>query len=227
MTPPRPDNDPAAGPDPDALEAARKLFVGPCDFVAGAAKPDSLPPATLPEVALAGRSNVGKSSLLNALTGRRSLARTSQTPGRTQQINFFDLGQRLMLVDLPGYGYAKAGRSAVQGWSALIGLYLKGRAKLRRVLVLIDARRGVGPHDREAMDAMDAAAVSYQIVLTKADQLGKADGTAEDVAARVAEAIKGRPAAHPEVLITSSTTGQGIDVLRAAVAALALPAQLR
>jgi GTP-binding protein len=212
--------------DPEAIEAARKLFAGPCDFVAGAARVDSLPPPVLPEVALAGRSNVGKSSLLNALTGRRALARTSQTPGRTQQINFFDLGHRLMLVDLPGYGYARAGRGAVQKWSQLIELYLKGRARLRRVLVLIDARRGVGPHDRTAMDMMDAAAVSYQVVLTKADKLGKDENAAHEIAAAVAEAIRGRPAAHPEVLVTSSATGEGIDALRVAVAALAQPAQL-
>lgn len=208
-----------------ALDAARRLFAGPCEFVAGAAKADSLPPPVLPEVALAGRSNVGKSSLLNALTGRRSLARTSQTPGRTQQINFFDLGHRLMLVDLPGYGYAKAGRSAVRNWSRLIELYLKGRARLRRVMVLVDARRGIGPHDRTAMDMLDAAAVSYQIVLTKADKLGKSADAAAAVARDVAAEIRGRPAAHPDVLVTSSETGDGIDALRIALATLALPGE--
>lgn len=222
----RPDKDPDAGPDAEALDAARRVFAGPCDFIAGAAKADSLPPAGLPEVALAGRSNVGKSSLLNALTGRKALARTSQTPGRTQQINFFDLGHRLVLVDLPGYGYAKAGRRAVRSWSRLIELYLKGRQPLRRVLVLIDARRGIGPHDKTAMDTLDLSAVSYQVVLTKTDKLGKDEGTAEEVAERVATEIRGRPAVHPEVLMTSSATGTGIDNLRATLAALALPAQL-
>lgn len=209
------------GLDPDAVEAARKLFVGPCAFVAGAAKAEGLPPATLPEVAFAGRSNVGKSSLINALTGRRMLARTSQTPGRTQQINFFDLGGRLMLVDLPGYGYHQAGKSAARRWNRLTELYLKGRQKLRRVLVLVDARRGIGPSDRAVMDALDLAAVSYQVVLTKLDQIPAAE--VDERAAATAAEIAHRPAAHPEVAVTSSRKGSGIEALRAALAALALP----
>ncbi len=214
-----------ATPDPEALEAARKLFAGPCDFVAGAAKVEGLPAPRLPEVAFAGRSNVGKSSLINALTGRRALARTSQTPGRTQQINFFDLGGRLMLADLPGYGYNQAGKAAARRWSRLIELYLKGRRRLRRVLVLVDARRGIGPADRAVMDGLDEAAVSYQVVLTKIDQLAAAAALA--LAANTAAEIARRPAAHPEVLATSAREGIGIAVLRAALAALALPPESR
>jgi GTP-binding protein len=212
--------------DAEALEAGRKLFAGPCDFVAGAAKIDSLPAPSLTEVAFAGRSNVGKSSLINALTGRKTLARTSSTPGRTQQVNFFDLGHELMLVDLPGYGYARAGKGAVQSWGQLIDLYLKGRAKLRRVLVLIDTRRGIGPADRDVMTGLDNTAVSYQIVLTKADKAGKGADAADAVAARITEEIKTRSAAHPDVVQTSAHTGTGIAELRAALAILALPGQL-
>lgn len=212
--------------DAEAIEAGRRLFAGPCDFVAGAANPASLPAPTLVEIAFAGRSNVGKSSLVNALTGRRTLARTSQTPGRTQQINFFDLGHRLMLVDLPGYGYSRAGKASARSWNRLIDMYLKGRARLRRVLVLIDVRRGVGPHDREVMDRLDGAAVSYQVVLTKADKAGRGDDAAEAVAARVAGEIKSRPAAHPDVVVTSAEAGTGIEGLRAILAALAPADQL-
>jgi GTP-binding protein len=209
-----------------ALEAGRKLFATPCTFIAGAATVDSLPAPGGVEIAFAGRSNVGKSSLLNAVTGRRDLARTSSTPGRTQQINFFDLGGRLILVDLPGYGYSRAGKKATRNWTRLIRLYLRGRPTLRRVMVLVDARRGLGPADREVMDGLDDAAVSYQVVLTKADKAGKDPGDAQAVAHRVAEAITSRPAAHPDVLVTSSADGTGIEVLRAALAALADPEQL-
>jgi len=212
--------------DADALEAGRRLFAAPCAFIAGAANPDSLPAPGRTEVAFAGRSNVGKSSLLNALTGRRDLARTSSTPGRTQQINFFDLGGRLVLVDLPGYGYSRAGKKATRNWTRLIQLYLRGRPTLRRVMVLVDARRGLGPADREVMDSLDSVAVSYQVVLTKVDKAGKGADAAEVVARRVAETIVSRPAAHPEVLATSSANGTGIEALRAALAALADPVQL-
>jgi GTP-binding protein len=212
--------------DPDALEAGRKLFAGPCVFIAGAANRDSLPAPGRTEVAFAGRSNVGKSSLLNAVTGRRDLARTSSTPGRTQQINFFDLGGRLVLVDLPGYGYSRAGKRTARNWTRLIQLYLRGRPTLRRVMVLVDARRGLGPPDREVMDSLDGVAVSYQVVLTKADKAGKGPEAAEAVARRVAETIASRPAAHPEVLVTSTADGTGIEALRVALAALADPEQL-
>jgi GTP-binding protein len=217
---------PAGDAATDAIETGRKLFAGPCFFIAGAANRDSLPAPGLTEVAFAGRSNVGKSSLLNAVTGRRDLARTSSTPGRTQQINFFDLGGRLILVDLPGYGYSRAGKKTARDWTRLVQLYLRGRATLRRVMVLVDARRGLGPADREVMDGLDAAAVSYQVVLTKADKAGTDTDSAAAVARRVAGDIKARPAAHPDVLVTSSADGTGIDELRAVLAALAEPEQL-
>ncbi len=209
----------------EAEDGARRLFLGPCTFAAGAHKADQLPPQAAVEVAFAGRSNVGKSSLINALTGRRTLARTSQTPGRTQQINFFDLGGRLTLVDMPGYGYARASRTKARAWSALALLYLKGRACLRRVVLLIDARRGIGPSDTEIMTALDKAAVNYQIVLTKCDTL-----TATRVRAALEETTRmvgSRPAAHPEVIATSSRKGEGIDTLRLVLAALAAPEHFR
>lgn len=209
------------GLSPADLEAARKLFAGPCDFVAGAATFESMPGIALPEVAFAGRSNVGKSSLVNALTGRRSLARTSSSPGHTRQINFFDLGGRLMLVDLPGYGFAQVSRSMKETWQDLASAYLRGRPTLKRVCLLIDARHGVKDADRETMKNLDAAAVSYQIVLTKADQL-KPDRIAPAIAAAEAVARK-HGAAHPEVLATSSQTGFGIAELRAEIAAAAQP----
>lgn len=216
--------DPEAPPQtgartPEELEAARRLFAGPCDFVAGAASFESLPVIALPEVAFAGRSNVGKSSLVNALTGRRSLARTSSNPGHTQQINFFDLGGRLFLVDLPGYGFARVSRSLKEGWQDLAVAYLRGRPTLKRVCLLIDARHGVKDADRETMKNLDKAAVSYQLVLTKADHLKPAD-IARAVAAAEAVARK-FGAAHPQALATSSETGLGIPELRAEVAAVA------
>lgn len=206
---------------PAEIEAARKLFAGPCDFVAGAASLDSMIAISSPEVAFAGRSNVGKSSLVNALTGRRSLARTSSSPGHTRQINFFDLGGRLMLVDLPGYGFAQVSRSMKETWQDLASAYLRGRPTLKRVCLLIDARHGVKEADRETMKNLDAAAVSYQLVLTKADQL-KPDRIAPAIAAAEAVARK-HGAAHPEVLATSSQTGFGIAELRAEIAAVAQP----
>lgn len=203
----------------DEIEAARKLFAGRCDFVKGVAALDGLPPADRLEVCFAGRSNVGKSSLINALTGRRSLARASNTPGRTQEINYFDLGGRLYLVDLPGYGYAEAPKAVVARWQALLRAYLAGRPTLRRAFVLIDARHGVKPVDAEIMALLDAAAVSYQAVLTKADK--PRGGALAAVAADVQAALKKRPAAHPEVLATSSETGAGLAEMRAAIVALA------
>jgi GTP-binding protein len=203
---------------PAEIEAARKLFAGPCDFVAGAASFESLIPISLPEVAFAGRSNVGKSSLVNALTGRRTLARTSSSPGHTRQINFFDLGQRLCLVDLPGYGFAQVSRSMKETWQDLASAYLRGRPTLKRVCLLIDARHGVKDSDRETMKNLDAGAVSYQIVLTKTDQL-KPPEIPKAVAAAEAVARK-HGAAHPTVLPTSSQTGFGIPELRAEIASL-------
>jgi GTP-binding protein len=208
-----------------ALEAGRLLFAQGCDFVAGAADAAALPKASLPEVAFAGRSNVGKSSLINALTGRKALARVSHTPGRTQQINFFDLGQRLMLVDLPGYGYAAVGRKTVGAWSVLIQAYLKHRPNLRRLCLLIDSRHGVKDSDRETMEGLDRAALSYQLVLTKADEVNAAE-LEKHRAAAVAEAARHR-AAHPEVIVTSSFEGSGIPELRGELASLSRPHPLR
>jgi len=209
----------APGYTDDEIEAARKAFAGPCDFVKGVVALDGLPPADRIEVCFAGRSNVGKSSLINALTGRKSLARASNTPGRTQEINYFDLGGRLYLVDLPGYGYAEAPRAVVAQWQALLRAYLSGRPTLRRAFVLIDARHGVKPVDAEIMALLDTAAVSYQAVLTKADK--PRGGALATVIADVEAALKKRPAAHPEVLVTSSETGAGLAELRAAILALA------
>jgi GTP-binding protein len=203
--------------DAKAVEAARKTFAGPIAFLKSAPALNFLPDPLVPEVAFAGRSNVGKSSLLNALTGRKALARTSVTPGRTQELNFFDVGAPLAfrLVDMPGYGFAKAPKDLVKKWRFLVNDFLRGRAVLKRALVLVDARHGLKPVDREMLDMLDAAAVSYRLVLTKADKVKPTD-LAATIAATGAEARK-RPAAHPHVLATSSETGQGIAELRAAV----------
>jgi GTP-binding protein len=203
----------------EEIEGARKLFAGRCDFVAGAASFDSLIPVGLPEIAFAGRSNVGKSSLVNALTGRRTLARTSSSPGHTRQINFFNLADRLMLVDLPGYGFAQVSKSMKETWQDLASAYLRGRPTLKRVCLLIDSRHGVKDSDRETMKNLDAAAVSYQLVLTKTDHLREAD-IPRAVAAAEAVARK-HGAAHPKVLPTSGQTGFGIAELRAEIAAVA------
>jgi GTP-binding protein len=207
------------GRTPEELEAARKLFAGPCEFVAGAASFDSLPAFSLPEIAFAGRSNVGKSSLVNALTGRRTLARTSSKPGHTRQINFFDLAGRLFLVDLPGYGFAQVSRSMKEAWQDLASAYLRGRPTLKRVCLLVDSRHGVKEADRETMKNLDSAAVSYQLVLTKADQLKAADMSRAVSAAEAVAAKHG--AAHPEVLATSGETGLGIAELRAELMSVA------
>ena len=201
------------------LEVGRLLFAQACDFVMGVRTEVDLPPVELPEVAFAGRSNVGKSSLLNALTNRRTLARTSNTPGRTREVNFFRLGGRLMLVDLPGYGYARAGKEEIARWNELIEDYLRGRGNLLRVYLLIDARRGIGAPDRKVMELLDKAAVVYQVVLTKIDKvkpvpLGKVQAATE------AE-LKRHGAAYPEILATSSKNKIGLELLRATVATLA------
>ncbi|MDP7241814.1 MAG: ribosome biogenesis GTP-binding protein YihA/YsxC [Rhodospirillales bacterium] len=205
--------------DEAALESGRWLFAQTCIFVLGAASPEQVPDSTLPEIAFAGRSNVGKSSLVNALTGRRTLARISNTPGRTQQINFFDLGGRMMLADLPGYGYAKAPRDLVEQWTRLADNYLRGRAPLRRTLLLIDGRHGLKSADRKVMTMLNTAAVSYQCVLTKCDKL-TATGLQEKVAA-VAGEVSRHGAAHPRILTTSARSRLGIDALRAELAQIA------
>jgi len=199
-------------------EFARKLFAGPCDFFWGTGDIKSLPPQSLPEVGFVGRSNVGKSSLINGLTGRKTLARVSQTPGRTRELNFFNLGKKLILVDLPGYGYAKASKELAAEWQRLIFAYLSGRASLKRVLLLIDSRRGVMDIDRAVMELLDGAAVSYGLVLTKADEL-KAKEAEATLAAAAKEAAK-HTAALQEIHLTSSLTGQGMPELRTSIANL-------
>ena len=197
----------------------RKLFAGECDFVAGAVTMDAMPKGILPEIAFVGRSNVGKSSLINALTSRHALARVSHTPGATKQINFFRLGETCLLVDLPGYGYARASRTQSEQWQNLIFAYLRGRASLSRTMLLIDARRGIMPPDREAMDLLDQAAVSYAGVLTKIDELTAAE--AEQVRGACALELAKRTAAYPEIFITSARKSEGLEALRDHVAALA------
>lgn len=210
---------PAAAPfTPAEMSAGRKLFAGDWHFMAAAAGLERLPKMFGVEIAVAGRSNVGKSSLVNALTGRDGLARTSSTPGRTQELIFFTADERLRLVDMPGYGYAAAPKAKVAAWTELIRAYLRGRANLARVYVLIDARHGLKDTDTPVLDLLDEAAVSYQIVLTKADQPKPAELAA--VLDATAAAAKKRTAAYPQILTTSARTGAGIGELRAAVARL-------
>ncbi|MCC6598837.1 MAG: YihA family ribosome biogenesis GTP-binding protein [Alphaproteobacteria bacterium] len=198
------------------LEDARKLFAGPCDFMRGISTLDHLPEAALPEIAFAGRSNVGKSSLVNALTGRKTLARTSNTPGRTQQLNFFDLGGRLCLVDMPGYGYAKVSKTERAAWTKLIHGFLRGRAPLRCVFILVDSRHGLKESDLELMKMLDSTAVSYRIILTKADKSTPEE--IEKISAVILEQLKKQAAAYPGVHATSSESGAGIAELRAILA---------
>jgi GTP-binding protein len=203
------------------IARGKALFKEPCTFVKGVVSLADLPKDGTPEIAFAGRSNVGKSSLINSLTGRTSLARVSVTPGRTRELNFFTLGKNaaLYLVDMPGYGYARAPKAAIKGWTWLIGDYLKGRRELKRVFLLIDARHGIKANDTETMKLLDEAAVSYQVVLTKADK-----PKASELAAlkkKVASDLAKHPAAYPQILTTSARKGGGIDELRAAVASLA------
>ncbi|AQS88365.1 ribosome biogenesis GTP-binding protein YsxC [Neoasaia chiangmaiensis NBRC 101099] len=211
-------------PDPtvfteEEIEAGRLLFAADCQFFFGSQTIDQLPPAERPEIAFAGRSNVGKSSLINALTGRNRLARASSEPGRTKQLNFFDLGERVTLVDMPGYGFAKAAKAVKEDWQNTMFAYLRGRTTLSRVLLLFDARIELKKSDRDVMDLLDRAAVLFQIVLTKCDSLkpGKLESKRREVAAEIGK----HAAAYPHIVLTSSETGMGIDLLRAEIARLA------
>lgn len=194
-------------------QQARALFLGPCDFLAGIQNPDQMLDFDLPEVGFVGRSNVGKSSLINALTNRNALARVSRTPGRTQQLNFFDLGGRMVLVDMPGYGFAQVSKQMRKDWDRLIFTYLRQRTPLRCVFVLVDSRHGLKDTDKEVMDMLDVAGVAYRVVLTKIDKAEDLPGKTEDIKA----ALKKRPAAFPVIYPTSSETGAGIEELRLAV----------
>lgn len=198
------------------IEAGRKLFAGPCDFMLGVAGLSQLPPDSLPEIALAGRSNVGKSSLVNALTGRKTLAKTSHTPGRTQQLNYFNLGGKLHMVDMPGYGYAKVSKSQKNAWNKLIRAYLKGRPSLRCVFILIDSRHGLKESDIEIMQMLDEAAVAYRIVLTKCDK--SRDDALEKLKGKIESELKKHAAAFPLTMGTSSRKGYGLAELKAVIA---------
>lgn len=209
----------APEPEQHASERGRKLFAGPVDFVKGVVAMSGLPPADRAEVCFAGRSNVGKSSLINALTGRKALARASNTPGRTQEINYFALADSHYLVDLPGYGYANAPLPKVAAWQALLKQYLSGRATLRRAFVLIDARHGIKEVDEEILSLLDSAAVTFQCVLTKADKVKAKDR--DPMLAQVRAKLAKHPAAFPEIILTSSEKGDGIATLRATIAGVA------
>lgn len=214
----------AQGADERAIEDGRLLFAQECRFIWGAHRLDQLPPEGAPEVAFAGRSNVGKSSLINALTGRNTLARTSNTPGRTQQLNFFDLGGRLTLVDLPGYGYAKVSKSLSAAWRQVLRGYLAGRVPLARCCLLIDGRHGLKDTDHDILSLLDEAAVSTRVILTKGDKVRGSER--EERMAAVAAGLKRHPAAFPEPVITSAEKGEGIAALRASLAGLAAPASI-
>ena len=205
---------PIAHPDSDAIEAGRRLFAGGAAFLKGVVAMDGLPPADRTEVCFAGRSNVGKSTLINALTGQKGLARTSGTPGRTQEINFFTVGDRY-LVDLPGYGFAKAPVKTVEAWQRLLRTYLAGRPTLRRAFVLIDSRHGMKPPDEEIMGLLDRSAVPFQAVLTKADKKGTVSLDS------IRDGLRAHPAAFPEIVVTSAEKGDGIATLRAVIAGIA------
>lgn len=208
----------APEPEDDAREAGRLLFAGPVTFVKGVVAMSGLPPADRLEVCFAGRSNVGKSSLINALTGRKTLARASNTPGRTQEINYFALGEERYLVDLPGYGYAEAPVAVVAKWQALLKQYLSGRVTLRRAFVLVDARHGVKAVDEEILKLLDRSAVTFQAVLTKVDKINRTERAA--VIEQVKGALAKHPAAYPEIVVTSSEKGEGIETLRALIATM-------
>ena len=208
----------AEAPDAASTERGRKLFAGTTDFLKGVVAMDGMPPADRIEVCFAGRSNVGKSTLINALTGRKALARASNTPGRTQEINFFTIADSHYLVDLPGYGFANAPLPVVEKWQRLLKKYLSGRPSLRRAFVLIDARHGVKAVDEEILTLLDKSAVTFQCVLTKADKVKSKD--LEKVIAQVRSALSKHPAAFPEIVLTSSEEGEGIATLRAIIAGL-------
>ncbi len=205
-------------PDDITREVGRKMFAGETEFVKGVVAMDGLPEPDRPEVCFAGRSNVGKSSLINALTGRKGLARASNTPGRTQEINYFTVGESHFLVDLPGYGYANAPLPVVEKWQRLLKNYLRGRVTLRRAFVLVDARHGVKPVDEEIMALLSSSAVTFQCVMTKTDKLKKGD--LDKVLAQVREKLSKHPAAYPELILTSSEKGEGIETLRAIIAGI-------
>jgi GTP-binding protein len=200
------------------LQFTAWMFAQDCTFLRGVTRIADLPDSSLPEVAFAGRSNVGKSSLINALTNRKSLARTSNTPGRTQQINFFKLSNHLLIVDLPGYGFANASKKAVNEWTKLIRLYLKGRAVLKRVFILVDSRHGLKPVDKETMDLLDEAGVTYQIVLTKVDKIKPEDS--ENIKKKIELELKSHAAAYPILLATSTLKQSGIQDLQLTIASL-------
>lgn len=200
----------------EQIERGKKLFAKECSFVLGAVEIAQFPSVSCFEIAFAGRSNVGKSSIINALTNRKKLARTSNTPGRTQEINFFDLGKTLMIADLPGYGFAQAPKSMVKNWTRLVFSYLRGRPNLRRVCLLIDSRHGVKKNDEDVMDMLDIAAVNYQIVLTKIDKITNDDR--DSVLSATRDKIAKRPAAYPVIAVTSSEHNIGIEELRAEIA---------
>ena len=205
----------------DYIERGRLLFARPVVFMLSGVSLDNLPPANLPEVCFAGRSNVGKSSLINALTNQKGLARASNTPGRTRELNYFNADDRIRLVDLPGYGYARASKTDIERWTKLTRQYLAGRPGLRRVFLLIDSRHGCKPGDIEIMGMLDETAVTYQIILTKTDKLKK--GELENITEKVMKVIAKRPAAHPALVQTSSAKKTGLDRLQAEIAALAQP----